>query len=348
MMPTKQVRPNRKRQALLVSLTSLHQLKVEKERRRRMERAFRRYVAACGGIGENVEATPTYIGVMGYIVQYVNDAGGSTLSVFNALSDLRNHFAVRGEDWLTPTDQGLVKRALDLLCLADTTSVSRQSEAFTRGILLRFLDTLDLTKTADLALATLCFVCHDGLLRAGELFCGLLVKDFKWSLDRTSVKVLFMRTKTHRSGNAIEIELVDPGEGNICAVSLLRKWFDRLDLWRQPEAPAFPAVRKSRNGGGRETVLRDKHFSRWTWSDRVKKILIAVGLEPRLYSDHGFRAGGATDLFDAGMTLTEVMEFGRWKTAKSCLRYYRRGYGLANKVAAAFIGHSPKTLWEIN
>jgi integrase len=160
-----------------------------------------------------------------------------------------------------------------------------------------------------------------------------------------SVKILLMRTKTHRSGNAIEVELVDPGEGNICAVSLLRQWFDRLGLWRQPESPAFPSVNKSRNGGGGETVRRDKHFSRRTWSDRVKKILTAAGLEPRLYSDHGFRAGGATDLFDAGMTLTEVMEFGRWKTAKSCLRYYRRGYGLANKVAAAFIGHRPKTLF---
>ena len=46
---------------------------------------------------------------------------------------------------------------------------------------------------------------------------------------------------------------------------------------------------------------------------------------------------GATDLFDAGVSLVAIMEFGRWKTAEACLRYYRRSTHLASRVARAFV-----------
>ena len=61
------------------------------------------------------------------------------------------------------------------------------------------------------------------------------------------------------------------------------------------------------------------------------------GFNPLEFSGHGFRAGGATDLFEAGVSLVAIMEFGRWKTAEACLRYYRKSAHLASRVARAFV-----------
>lgn len=272
---------------------------------------------------------------MAYIKDYADNNGGSTLSIKNALSDLRCHFTREGLSWLVSKDQVRVKRAVDLMCLIDTTE-SKQSEAITRGLLLECIRHMDLNDKADLEIATLCFLCHDGVLRAGELFSGLLVKDVRWSPNKKTIFLRLWRTKTHRSGNSIEIEIVDPGEDCICAVSLLRRWFTKMELWGQFECPAFPKVTRFPRGGFK-AVDKSKHLSRRAWSVRYKHFLSIVGLNPVHYTDHGFRAGGATDLFDAGMTLVNVMEFGRWKSATSCLRYYRKGNKLGSRVARAFI-----------
>jgi hypothetical protein len=54
------------------------------------------------------------------------------------------------------------------------------------------------------------------------------------------------------------------------------------------------------------------------------------------YSGHSFRAGGATDLFDAGVDLVLVRKFGRWKTAQSALCYYRSSSRVSAVATRAF------------
>lgn len=267
---------------------------------------------------------------MAYIKDFVATVNGSTLSVNNVLSDLRCHHHRRGLPWLSPSDQILVKRAIDLLRLVDPTE-SKQSRGLTREILLKMVSHMNLRDLSDLETATMCFLCHDALLRADEMFGDLAVKNFRWSADRRTVFLILWRTKTHRQGNALEIELVDPGDGCICAVSLLRRWFTAMGLWSQFDMLVFPRI--SRGGTPERTVPR----SRRSWSLSYKRFLAAAGFNPAEYTDHGFRAGGATDLFDTGMILACVMEFGRWKSAESCLRYYRKRSDLGSRVAHAFI-----------
>ncbi len=64
-------------------------------------------------------------------------------------------------------------------------------------------------------------------------------------------------------------------------------------------------------------------------------MLTGLGYEASHFSVHSYRAGGATDLFAAGLTLAEVMEHGRWET-DTALIYYRDNNRLVFKVAYAF------------
>ena len=78
-------------------------------------------------------------------------------------------------------------------------------------------------------------------------------------------------------------------------------------------------------------------YSKEDWIKKLRQRLHSLGFNPIEFSGHGFRAGGATNLFDAGMSLVAIMKFSRWKTAEACLRYYRRSTHLASRVARAFV-----------
>jgi len=47
------------------------------------------------------------------------------------------------------------------------------------------------------------------------------------------------------------------------------------------------------------------------WIKKLRQRLHCLGFNPLEFSGHGFRAGGATDLFEAGVSLVAIMEFGR-------------------------------------
>jgi hypothetical protein len=140
-------------------------------------------------------------------------------------------------------------------------------------------------------------------------------------------------------------------------VSLLRQLFDRLHLWNKPHAIVFPNVHKHRFGKGPTTIQLRVQASRTAWIQRLRTRLLHIGHQPIQFSGHGFRAGGATDLFDAGIPLTSIMEFGRWRTAESALRYWRKTNSVALEVAMAFRSMGTKrdvalylgeALWELN
>ncbi len=161
--------------------------------------------------------------------------------------------------------------------------------------------------------------------------------NFVWAADLRSFKLRLWRTKTSRRGGYwVEIEVVALDTDVVCAVSLLRTWFTRLNLWNKRKETVFPAMRHSRSIKGHSTIDRLHQYSRSRWISMLRSLLTQIGLDASLYSGHGFRAGGATDLFDAGMSLVSVMSFGRWRTAQACLQYYRKGNHLPSEVAKAF------------
>ena len=77
--------------------------------------------------------------------------------------------------------------------------------------------------------ALLLFTGHNGLLRIGELLCGIQVSDVIWDSDLLGFQIFLERTKTGRSGPGVYVAFRD--HGTISAVSLMRDWFDDNDLW---------------------------------------------------------------------------------------------------------------------
>ena len=157
-------------------------------------------------------------------------------------------------------------------------------------------------------------------------------------MDKRSVVFRFWRTKTHwNGGHWVEVEFVEADEDRLCGVSLLRQLFDRLQLWTQFTASVFPKVSRARWEKSSFEVDISSVYSKKNWIKKLRQRLHCLGFNPLEFSGHGFRAGGATDLFEAGVSLVAIMEFGRWKTAEACLRYYRKSAHLASRVARAFV-----------
>jgi hypothetical protein len=78
-------------------------------------------------------------------------------------------------------------------------------------------------------------------------------------------------------------------------------------------------------------------MSRRTFVAALRYDLAQLGMDPRRYCGHSFRAGGATDLFSSGlMTHAEVMTMGRWKTLAAALIYFRADLSAALKSARVF------------
>lgn len=276
----------------------------------------------------------SYVGVMAYLLEYVRGAGGSTLSVTNALSNLRSYCKKNSIRWLSSADIYLVGRAVKLLQLNDTTP-SKRSEAITMDLITQLIELMDLTQEEQLMQATLFLLAHDGCFRLDELFRNLRVSDFRWTNSRRTVFLNMVRTKTHRRGDPIEAELVGLDDSKMCAVVFLRRWFDKMQLWGKSALLVFPQFT---HYGGKTRVNHSRNYSRGMFVRGLRSTLQRLGLNRMRFSGHGFRAGGATDLFAARVPLPTVMKHGRWRTAEACLRYYREGAEVAIAVALAFLG----------
>jgi hypothetical protein len=311
---------------------------VERRRATRLSTAFSRFEHACEGSG--LPFSPiTYLGVMAYVFDYVEHhaRGRSTRSVSNALSDLRCSCRRVGIDWLSEQDACLVKRAVALLKLTDVTP-SKQSEALTLQVLAAVIGDMNLSDDEQLSEATQYLMYHQGLFRLDEMHPagGFRTSHIRWSIGWRSLKFKVVRTKTYREGEALWIDMVDGG-GRRSAVRFLRKWFDRRDLWDKADVIVFPQFTHHATGtGGRMNSARP--YSTHMLVQRLRLRLDNLGLDGKRFSGHGFRAGGATDLFNARLPLPLVMKAGRWKTAEACLRYYRQNSILAEVVAQIFAG----------
>jgi hypothetical protein len=278
---------------------------------------------------------------MAYVFDYVEHyaRGGSTRSVSNALSDLRCSCRRTGIDWLSEQDVCLVKRAVALLKLTDVTP-SKQSEALTLQVLTAVIGGMDMSDDEQLGEAVQYLIYHQGLFRLDEMHPagGLRTSHIRWSVDRRSVKMKLIRTKTYREGEALWVELADGG-GRMSAVRLLRKWFYRMKLWHKADAIVFlQFTHYAASRASRMSAIMP--YSTSMLVRRLRLRLDTLGLDGQRFSGHGFRAGGATDLFNARLPLPLVMKAGRWKTAEACLRYYRQNSMLAEVVARIFAGRS--------
>ena len=93
------------------------------------------------------------------------------------------------------------------------------------------------------------------------------------------------------------------------AYKYLRTWFNVHGLWSKPASYIFPNVVTS--GKGKTTQLYFNECVSKKWYERqLDAMLTAIGEDPKKYSVHSLRAGGATELFLAGASLAVVQNLG--------------------------------------
>jgi len=206
-------------------------------------------------------------------------------------------------------------------------SNSKQKRPIQIGLLKKILCGLDLSRKADLFIAVLLVTGHDGLLRTVELLSSRKIADVIWNVDKTAFRIKFRRSKTYLEGEGFEVPFSDYGEWS--AVRLMKRWFDLNGLWDKYEHHIFPAKDCHGRFDFSETV------SASTFRRKLKEQVHAVGLDPRLYSGHSLRAGGATDLFMARVPYYLIKKMGRWKS-DAAMMYHRDDEDMEKAVYMAF------------
>lgn len=267
----------------------------------------------------------TYERVASFVCAHVVRNKGSTRSVGNLLAALKKGSLLIKEEWLEGVDQIRLRSVLSELKFEDL-SKGRRKRPIGMKELLAIINVLNLSNPAELAVAVMLAVGHDGLLRSAELLSGLQVRHFSWNYNLTSVRIEIERSKVNRSGDSEFVDLFDYGPCS--AVALLRKWFNLHHLWNKWKARVLPAVRY-----GKLDFSKSPSYN-W-WRKMIKKVCNKVGLDEKHYSGHSLRAGGATDLFVCRVPYYIIKKMGRWKSEAAML-YYRCDEDVKKEVEKAF------------
>ena len=276
---------------------------------------------------------PTYLSVAGYIAAKVAGLKGSSKSVGNWLSSLRCFCKYARQPWLSMRDEYRVGTVRAQLTLSDT-EPKKQSAPFTLDLFDRLLrDHIDLVDgSVDHLILTMAATGHDGLLRGGEILCGIKAKRVKWDDRDRSFTVWVGPTKTVRLGYGVAVRIAD--HSGPSAYKLLRRWFDTHDLWHKPLHYIFPKCHRAAKGSPIKFDFHRPAGAKW-FSRAVKRLVAILGLDPNLYTGHSLRAGGATDLFILQVPFAKIKKYGRW-VSDCALIYYRDDVEVAGTVARAF------------
>jgi hypothetical protein len=234
--------------------------------------------------------------------------------------------------WLGEAGRVRVAAVVRELEFQDTTPV-KQVRPITVTMIATMVANMDLEDPMQLYVAMAMALCHDSLMRSGELLGGLRVEDFEWDFESRCVTVHLYRTKSHRRGGPQKVRVGD-FEGQSSAYKLLLRWFDLFDLWSTPKAHVMPRVDNRSRVRGAELDFGSPATARW-WKKAIGAELVRIGVDPSFYSGHSFRAGGATDLFVAGVPYSTIKKMGRWRS-DAALKYHRDELDVAADVATAF------------
>ena len=166
---------------------------------------------------------------------------------------------------------------------------------------------------------------HDGLLRGAELCSGIKVRDLDWNHDQ-SVVLHLHRSKCCRKGGGEFVKFVNYRPN--CAADLLYQYMQYYKLWRYPDALLFPKLK--------DNVINPEQPMSVNWFRSAFRAALRIsGVDPNGFGTHSLRAGGATDLFKAGVSYPNIKKYGRWKT-DTALIYYRDTDAVVEEVFQGF------------
>ena len=161
---------------------------------------------------------------------------------------------------------------------------------------------------------TLFAIAYYGLFRIGELARGehtVLARNVYLSDNKDKVLFVLYSSKTHDEScrpQKIKISSLDTAiDTNVashrhyCPFKLVTEYF-RLRGNYSAKSDQFFVLQD--NSPLEQTLVREV----------LAKAIKDIGLDPRLYTFHGIRAGRATNLFEWGFSLETIKAIGRWKS----------------------------------
>ena len=160
---------------------------------------------------------------------------------------------------------------------------------------------------------------------------GVRSKQLLWrrrATGRRCYRLHLQRTKTVLEGAGVDINVGDY-DSPYSSVKLLKRWVETNHLGERPEAYIFPRVTRSGAIDWTKPATTD-------WLRKmIKRRVASIGLDPKRYSGHSLRAGGATDLFMQRLPFYLIKKAGRW-ASDAAMIYYRADEDVLEAVAAAF------------
>ena len=263
--------------------------------------------------------------VASFLTSFMMENSNHTCSLANVRSHLKTQHEARNLPWLTAKEEKRLTKLLQQYQLEDTNPVNRKSPLRT-SIVMSAVNKWDLRDVCKLQWATLLLVAVQALLRTAEVMRGLRASDFIWKDDGMSVVIALGVTKTKRHGSGQYMEV----SSDTIAFKFLRKLFEARNLYNNSDQYVFCMVRN-------KVLYPTFKASETFFRSLIKSTVASIGLNPALYSGHSCRAGGATDLFAAGVPYYVVKKYGRW-ASDAALIYYRCEYSIALQAATAFRG----------
>lgn len=307
----------------------MHQRMEQEEKRsnwvKRQNQVARDYAIWCKG--EAVNPWPVqYDYIAGFLCRHVEIHQGSTKSLANMTSSLRNHELNRRRQWLHKSEDYRLMRFIRQLEFLDTVPVKRAKPA-TLEVIDKIRKILITARPSDQLLYLCMLLLHNGMLRAGELFT-VKFSDIEWCESECYFILWLGRSKTHRKGGPKEIYYSD--YKGISAYTMLRWW---CKTYSHKYSTYDYLIPKTTEKG---KIQWNSKESASQWRIRLRIAFDKAGLPGRLYSGHSFRAGGATDLFSASMPTHDIQALGRWKSMAVMIYNRQAPRDVSRKASLAF------------
>ena len=273
---------------------------------------------------EQIAYPPTYQSIGSFIAKFAADHDGSSKSIANIVSAIKSMCHLIPVPWLSEDSQRQLRKIVKQIKRNDGVAISRK-EPMTMMIIKKSLQNYWhwQSSSTDMLAATISLVGHNCLFRGQETFSGIQVKDVNWNLVQRIVCIHIGSPekpgKVAQSGSGYDVSIADFAGPS--AYKYLKCWFNAYDLWGQKFLYIFPRVIHSTTSREAQMIFTEPTSKKW-YERQLSLMLTGLGYDPYSFSVHSHRAGGATDLFAAGLTLAEVMKHGRWRT-DTALIYFR-------------------------
>lgn len=188
-----------------------------------------------------------------------------------------------------------------------------QARPLTPNLLVEIYYFLNLASPVDLVFWSVILVGFFSLARISNL---VKTKNTDFQLKRAHIKIhrdvmllTFTRTKTLQFGEKLlEIPLVAIPQSILCPVSAVKRMLSVIPAPQQASAFLLP----QKNG--------NIPYSYSRFQKKLKSVISKTGRNPRLFSSHSMRRGGASAAFQAGVPLNIIQTQGDW-AGDSYLRY---------------------------